>query len=245
MATKKAPAKTAEPLKNAPLDVRALLAKELQAQNSKINIATNDRLKFQKGGTIVAPDGSEGQEFEVVILDFVSVNLYYDRPYQKDVIFPPACFAIGEEPSMLVPSKNAPARCADSCSSCAFNQFESALVGKGKACKNTRLVAMAPADASSEDAPVWIASVPPTSIKSFDGYVSSLAVRHNMPPIGVVTKLYLDPASEFAAPRFQLVRALENEELEVFFGIREAAKKRLFVEPDVTGYEAPTKKRGR
>lgn len=245
MTKAKAKAAPAEPLKNAPLDIRAMLAKEAAESASKISVSNNDRIKFMKGGTIVAPDGSEGSEFDVVILDFVSVNLYYDRPYQKDVIFPPACFAIGESPSTMVPSKNAPVKCADTCASCAFNQFESALVGKGKACKNTRLIAVAPIDAAAGEEPIWIASIPPTSIKPFDAYVSSLAVRHNTSPLGVVTTMYLDPASDFAAPRFKLARALENEELEIFFAMRDSAKKRLFVEPDVSGYEAPVKKRGR
>lgn len=239
MAKAKTATPDARPLKNAPLDIQALLAKESEGIASKIAAPSGDRIKLNKNGTITCPDGSEGTEIEVVILDFVTVNLFYDRPYDKDVVFPPACFAIGPEPTLLTPSKNCPSRIADTCSACPNNQFGSALNGKGKACKNSRLVAVSPADAKEGDCPIWIVSVPPTSIKPFDAYVSGLAIKNKTIPVGVVTSLTLDPNSEYASPRFSVVRPLSAEELPLFFETRKEATVRLLAEPDVSGYEPP------
>lgn len=245
MAKAKPATSDARPLKNTPMNIQELIAKESEGIASKISAPSGDRIKFLKNGNIVCPDGSEGTELEVVVLDFITANLYYDRPFDKDNVFPPACFALGPEPTLLVPSKNSPARNADTCSACPNNQFGSALNGKGKACKNSRLVAVAPADAKEGDCPIWILSVPPTSIKAFDAYVSGLAIKNKTIPVGVVTSLTLDPNSEYASPRFSVVRPLNNEELPLFFEARPEALARLMAEPDVSGYEAPKAARGR
>lgn len=242
MAAPKKPSKTdARPTANLPMNIQEQLAKEAASIQSRIAAPSGDRITSKNNSLIIAPDGSEGTEMEVVILDFISCNLYYDRPYNKDVVIPPACFALGPEPTLLIPSKNAPVRQCDTCSGCTFNQFGSAIAGSGKACKNTRLLAISPADAATEDGdpPIWILSVPPASIKTFDAYVSNLAIKAKSVPVSVVTRLSLSEDSEYFSPRFDVVRPLTNEELGVFFPLRDAAKTRLMSEPDVSGYEPP------
>ena len=39
------------------------------------------------------------------------------------------------------------------------------------------------------EAPIWILSVPPTSLKAFDSYVHTLSAKHKTVPVGVVTEL--------------------------------------------------------
>jgi len=224
---------------NVPMTIQEQIAKEIANIQTKIAAPSGDRIEIKKNTTIITPDGSEGEELEIVILDFVTSNLYYDRPYNKDVITPPACFAIGPEPTLLIPSNDSPVRQADTCSSCPMNQFGSATTGAGKACKNARLLAVSPADWDGEEPPIWILSVPPASIKHFDSYVSNLAVRNKTIPIGVVTKLTLDSSSEYSSPRFEVVRPLDSNELSSYFQLRESASARLNTQPDVTGYEPP------
>jgi hypothetical protein len=190
----------------------------------------------------------EGETLEVVIIDFVSSNLFYDGPFDRDNPQPPACFAIGAEPSLLVPSANSPNKQADTCSSCPNNQFGSAPTGKGKACKNTRLLALMPAAAlenPKEEAPIWILSVPPTSLKAYDSYVHTLAAKHRTVPIGVITEITLDPANTFASPRFSVVRPLQPNELAAFMPRREEANQRLTAEPDTSQYVPPKPATGR
>lgn len=239
MAKPSKPATPARPTPNVPMNIQAQLEAEAALIKSRIAAPSGDRIRFNGNKSMTAPDGSEGSELECVVLDFVSSNLYYDRPYNKDVVLPPACFAIGPEPSLLIPGKSAPVKQADTCSSCPMNQFGSALTGAGKACKNTRLVAVCPSDSEAGNTPIWILSIPPTSIKSFDAYVSSLATKNRTLPIGVVTRITLDPKSDYAAPRFEVVRPLSAEELPIFFEARAEAFERLTTEPDVSGYEPP------
>ena len=226
---------------NLPVNYEEQLAKEAAEIAKRIAAPTGDRIRFNANRAFITPDGMEGETLEVVIIDFVSSNLFYDGPFDRDNPQPPGCFAIGPEPSLLVPSPNAPNKQAETCSSCPNNQFGSAPNGKGKACKNTRLLALMPASAleSDEEAPIWILSVPPTSLKAYDSYVHSLASKHRTVPIGVVTEISLDPANTFASPRFRVVRPLKPTELGVFMERRDEANGRLTAEPDVSQYVPP------
>lgn len=230
-----------------PVNYEEQLAKEAAEIAKRIAAPTGDRIRFNANRAFITPDGMEGEALEVVIVDFVSSNLFYDGLFDRDNPQPPACFAIGSEPSMLVPSTNSPNKQADSCTVCPNNQFNSAPNGKGKACKNTRLLALIPItalDTPEQEAPIWILSVPPASLKAFDGYVHSLASKHRTTPAGVVTQITLDPANTFASPRFAVERPLQPNELGVFMPRRGEANQRLMVEPDVSQYVAPKAGKG-
>lgn len=232
---------------NLPVNYEEQLAREAAEIAKRIAAPTGDRIRFNANRAFITPDGMEGETIEAVIIDFVSSNLFYDAPYDRDNPQPPGCFAIGPEPSLLTPSPNAPNKQAETCSSCPNNQFGSASNGKGKACKNTRLLALMPVSAleSDEEAPIWVLSVPPTSLKAFDSYVHSLASKHRTVPIGVVTEISLDPANTFASPRFRVVRPLKPTELKVFMERRDEASARLNAEPDVSQYTPPAPAAGR
>jgi len=227
---------------NLPVNYEEQLAKELVEITKRIAAPTGDRIRFNANRAFIAPDGTEGDTLETVIVDFVSSNLFYDSPFDRDNPQPPACFAIGPEPALLVPSPNSPNKQSDACATCPNNQFGSSLTGKGKACKNTRLLALMPAaalDNPDVEAPIWILSVPPTSIKTFDAYVHSLLVKQKTVPISVITEISLDPSSTYASLRFKAIRPLQNDELGIFMTRREEANKRLIVEPDVSQYTPP------
>lgn len=229
-----------------PINYQEQLAKEAAEISKKIAAPSGDRIRMS-GPKLIAPDGQEGETLEVIVIDFVSSNLYYDDTYDRDNPKPPACFAIGPEPTMLVPSTSSPDKQSDTCSACPNNQFGSR--GKGKACKNTRVLAVVPItalDTPDEPAPIWIMSIPPTSVKVFDAYVQSLVARHNTVPIGVVTQITMDQTSSFSAPKFSVVRPVAADEFPVFMQRRAEAQTRLLTEPDVSQYEPPkATRRGR
>jgi hypothetical protein len=231
---------------NLPINYQEQLLKEAQEISKRIAAPSGDRIKIDSHG-FTLPDGTQGEEMHVVIVDFVSANMYYDRPYNKDNPSPPACFAIGREPSLLIPSENSPQKQAESCTGCPMNQFNTALVGKGKACKNTRLLAVLPLKAvteAQEDAPLYIMQIPPTSLKVFDRYVATIASRFKRPPIGIATKVTPNTTLDYAAPIFESVAVLEDAEIAFAMERRADATARLIAEPDVTDYEPPPK-RGR
>lgn len=223
------------------VSIKEALAQEIAALASRVAPSGGDKIQL-KGKKFKLPDGSESETLDVVIVDFVAVHNFYEGAYDPNNISPPACFAIGQNPSQLVPSNNAPVKQSDSCAACPMNQYGSALTGNGKACKNIRRIAILPPDAD-DDTPLWIMDVSPTGLKSFDGYVRSAAAKFNMPPIGLVTQISFDPNVDYASLRFGDPRP--NENFEAHWGRRAEAQERLMQEPDTSqfGVVAPPKSR--
>jgi hypothetical protein len=202
----------------------------------RIAPAGGDKIALTQAKKFKLPDGrtSDGP-LDLVIVDFVTVHNYYEGAYDKDNIVPPNCFAIGINPLQMVPSVNAPERQADNCQTCPMNQFGSS--GKGKACKNGRLLAVLPPDAD-EDTPMMVLSVPPTSIKAFDGYVAAVASKFGMSPAGVVTTISMDDGVDWAQLKFGNPVINDNLEGTASDARLDYAEKRLKQEPDVSGFEA-------
>lgn len=219
---------------NAIVNFDELLAKKAAELASKISKPTGDRIKVTQSKQFRFPDGtSSGGPFEAIIVDFVSTNLFYEGAFNKDDIAPPDCFAIGEQPSLLVPSDNSPKKQAQTCAACPQNQFGSA--GRGKACKNSRLLAVLPPD-FAEDTPIWLLSVSPTALKAFDAYVASIMATFNAPPVKVVTTIGFDPKVDYPSLRFG--NPQPNERLAESVGKMEEARRRLLTEPDYSAIQA-------
>ena len=85
------------------------------------------------------------------------------------------------------------------------------------------------------DSHIWILSVPPGSIRFFDTFVSTvLKGQYSLPPIGVLTEIYMDQNKDFAAPRFKVERVLDDEELAFYYGRKGEATATLFQKPVTT-----------
>jgi len=217
--------------------IRAQLAKQAEDAKNKTGPIGGNKIRLEPG-KFVLPNGSESTEpLNLVVIDFVSVNTFYEGIYDPKNITPPACFAIGASLSELVPSDSSPVKQCDACSACPMNQFGSS--GAGKACKNSRLLAVLPPDAT-EDTDMWILQVSPTALRSFDGFVQSVARQFQVPPVGVVVEVSLDPTQTYPTLRFG--NPSPNEALEVCFNRQAEAQELLAVEPDVSGYQAPVAK---
>lgn len=175
------------------VSVKDMMAKQIASLADKTQPATGNKIRVTQDKQFVLPDGTKTREpLSMVIVDFCSRNLFYSGAYDKDNIQPPACFAIGENPKKLVPSANSPEKQSDDCVDCPNNAWNSAGDGKpGKACKNTRLMAVLPPDAAPGD-PMWLLEASPTAIRGFDGYVNGLATRMNLAPFAVVTTVTFD-----------------------------------------------------
>jgi len=251
-AAKKTAAKTA-PLKATPAEAKTSVAVRKPASSAIVSI--QEQLKAQaaamgertqpaggnkirtKGKNFILPDGTETPgPLELVIVDFTTVNKFYEGKYDPKNIAPPACFAIGVNPRSMTPSPNSPNLQADSCQGCPMNEFGSS--GEGKACKNGRMLAVLPPEADDKT-DLWILEVAPTGIKGFDGYVGSVARTFQMPPVSVVTTVSLDENVDY--PRLMFGNPVPNENLEVCFARQAEAQELLRVEPDVSGYKAPAK----
>lgn len=217
------------------VSIQAQLKAQAEAAAGKIAPASGISIRATQDKQFQLPNGQKVTELELVVVDFVSRNEFYEGAYDKDNITPPACFAIHPEPKNMVPSENSPVKQADTCGECPMNQFGSA--GKGKACKNGRVLAVLPPDADA-DTPMWLLKVSPTALKGFDGFVAGVLRTFQMPPVGVVVKVSFDEGQTYASMVFN--DPTPNENLEVHFARMDEAKALLAVEPDVSTYgQAP------
>lgn len=217
------------------VDIAAQMKAELAGLADRTAPASGDKIQL-KGKQFSMPDGSKADSIEVVIVDFMAVNNYYEGTYDAKNITPPTCFAIGQIPTTLVPSKNAPVLQSDTCSACPMNVFGSS--GDGKACKNQRRLAVLPPEADA-DTPLWILDVSPTGLKSFDGYVRSAASKFGVLPIGLITTITFDDQVDYPSLRFGEPKP--NVSMEQHWPRRGEAMERLLQEPDVSSYAAPAK----
>lgn len=182
-----------------------------------------------KGKIFTFPDDHTETSFDGIIVNYVSTNTYYAEAYNPNNIVPPTCFAIGENPHSMVPSDNSPQKQAASCGECPMNQWGSD--GKGKACKNGRLLAILPPAPSADDAPVFL-RVPPTSLRAFDTYVAKLASVLGRPPVGVVTTISVDESSDYLKLKFEAKG--NNENVGIAMDRLPEVKDLLMQEPDLS-----------
>ena len=170
--------------------IDAELANEVALLKGAIAAPSGNRIKADPSGDFILPDGLNlGNSFEVVVLSFISANRFYSGP---NLISPPDCFSFGTTLNDMVPDDDAPNKQHGDCRSCPMNQFGSSSNGSGKACKNTRELAVllidpeAPDAHNEPDAPIYTMSLPPTAIKSFDAGVGYVARTLNAPPIKAI-----------------------------------------------------------
>lgn len=216
----------------------------LNSIKTRIQAPSGDKIRITQFKKFRLPTGEETEgPIEAVIVDFVSANVFYKNGFDKDDMGPPDCFAIHPEPSLLVPSANSPDRQSNTCASCPNNQWGTGARGKGKACKNTRVLAVLPADAQPDTAP-WILTVSPTGIKGFDEYVRNLAGKEII-PLQLVTQIGFDKAVDYPSLKFTGQRPLSTDEYPTFEGKLQAARERLLVEPDTTKVAVPAAPAGR
>lgn len=243
-ATKKTPTKTAAKPSTAVAtkktsslavaDIKAQLMKQAEDSKNRVAAGGGVSIRITQDKQFLLPDGVKTREpLELVVVDFVSRNEFYEGAFNKDDLVPPNCFAINPDFRKMVPSANAPEKQADDCASCPMNQFGSA--GAGKACKNTRLLAVLPPDAE-EDTPLWLLKVSPTAIKRFDSFVASVNRTHQMPPIAVVVTVGLDESSDY--PSLVFSDPVPNENLQAHYPRIDEAKELLMREPDVSAFGA-------
>lgn len=227
MATKQ----TAKSKVNLPVDITAAQAAEVALMKKRVNAPMGDKIKT-KGKVFTLPDGTSGTELQCIVVDFVTAHKYYPTGYVEGSPLPPSCFALGLEQSGMTPSVNSVDKQCESCTACWANQFKSAPTGKGKACKNERLLAILPLDADA-DTPLAILEVSPTGLTSFDAAVTK-AANANKPLRSFVTKISFSPEVAYATCRFELV-SLAGKELELLAqGRKDEAMARLMTEPDTS-----------
>jgi hypothetical protein len=220
------------------VSIQEALKAQAAAMVGRIAPPTGNTIKVTQDKKFLLPDGNKVDgPLDLVVVDFTNKNTYYEGAYDPNNISAPNCFAIHQIVKEMAPSNNAPDKQCDDCASCPMNQFGSA--GKGKACKNTRVLAVLPPDAD-ESTPLWLLNVSPTAIKGFDSFVGAVNRTYEMPPIATIVEVDFNPAETFASLTFSNPRP--NENLAAHYPRQEEARALLAVEPDVSSFGQTTAK---
>lgn len=222
---------------NLPVDANEQMAREVAALANRIQAPSGNKIAITQDKQFKLPNGDADDTMQGIIVDFVSYNAYYDKPYNPNDITPPNCFALGEVPSELSRSDNSPdPQCDGPCAGCWANQWKSSPTSNGKACGNHKLLAILPPNADAET-PLMLLKVSPTGLKSFDGYVASVARNFQRPPYGVITEVSFDENSTYATLRFGNPQPCSTDQLALAMSRREEARAMLLIEPDVSSFE--------
>ena len=215
-------------------------AAELEALRARLATPSGDKIKISNK-QFKLPSGDVLDFLDVVVVDFVYFNTYYENAYDSNNIVPPNCFSLSLESKGMVPSANAPDVQHTTCAGCWANEFGSS--GKAKACQNRVLMAVLPTDAN-EETPFAILDISPTAVKGFSSYVAGVARSLQRLPYGVVTHIECNPATKHDVAIFSDPQALDMDDVEqaafvqMIRSRREEARDRLMTEPDVTAFKA-------
>lgn len=146
----------------------------------------------------------------------------------------------------------------DLCKTCPHNEWGSSDTGRGKACSERRRMALLPAGYYQpkrgsrdmelhlydeiehyQNADIAYLKLPVTSVKDWARYVTDLASRLRRPPMGVISRVYLepDPKSQFRV-KFDMLEELPEELYETIMQRHEEAKNGI-----IFPYRAPTGER--
>ena len=200
-----------------------------------------------KNGKFMLGDDELPQPLNVIIVDSRFENAFYTTAYDPDNPQPPGCYAVGTDQDELVPAEDVPERQSDSCFDCPQNEWGSADVGRGKACRNLRRLALSPADdldsitTETEAASLKIA---PTGLSGFSGLFKKIAKALKLPPFGVVTALETEQNGNYFIVKPKLVGPIEdNALLQTILILRESSGDILETGYDFSNYEAPSKKK--
>jgi hypothetical protein len=212
---------------NVPMSIEDEIKKQLEAQRGQLGALPSNKIST-KGKEFTLPNGQQGKEIEVVIIDFVWFMVNYPGVYNANNPQQPNCFAVGRENPMsgeLKPHEDSAEPQHDNCKDCPKNQWKSAPTGNGKACKNQRRLVVLPPDADESTEPMTL-YVSPGGLKHFDAYVSRLAAEHKMLPVQVVTKIYFDKDQVYPLLRFEMIGV--NDNLQMFWNKRDSSQELLF-----------------
>lgn len=190
------------------------LAKQAEiAAGMEAGTGTGQFFSLQSGVLSFAGAPIPENKMAVVILDGILENVYYAGKYNPDSPTGPSCFAFGRSEADMVPHEVAVEAGTsqggegNSCATCPMNEWGTAETGRGKACRNTRRLAMVMAgdfDAQGRfqmitdpehfaSAGIAYMRLPVTSIKGYAAFVKQLAATTKRPPHGIVTKITLVP----------------------------------------------------
>lgn len=179
-------------------------------------------LSFKSGVMSINDVPVPGNRMPIIVLDSVFENKYYEGRYNPNKIVSPTCWAIAREDSELAPNKElVDDQQSIKCEGCERNEWGSDPDGgRGKACKNTRRVAIIHADAlkggpaAIKKADVIVFSPPVTSVKNYSAFANQVATVLKVPPLAIEAEIAVEPdAKNQFSVHFRANSQIEDESL--------------------------------
>ena len=224
----------------------ATIDQELAARAAEVSKQVGQpdskKISVDRNGNFTGAGGLNlGNEITVCVVDFCSANDYYTAAYDPNNPKPPVCFARGRDIADMYPEETAPEPQSELCASCPHNHFGSR--GNGKACKNTRNLAVVFADeleglGEGEVPELHLLSVPPTALKSFDAFALQTARLMNGPPIKALVTIKVVQQGNFNTLQFTTPEP--NPHYADVYPLMDAAEGIIGRLPDLTNY-VPTR----
>lgn len=177
-------------------ELLAAMAKKATAieKPTTSNIGTRAGILTYNGTPV--PDN----KLSVIVIASTHANLYYEGAYDEKNPTNPVCYAYSEDGENMRPHPKSSKPQHEDCATCPWNAWESdPNGGRGKACKNSRRLALIPADTTAEDlktAEIATLQLPVTSVKVWAQYVNKLSTLFARPPLGVYTTIGSVPDRE-------------------------------------------------
>ena len=206
------------------VDMRAQLKANLEAMRDRVDTSSTGGRISTAGKIFTIPGGATSSgPLSLVILDWRIAHAYYTGIYDPAKPKAPDCWAMSSTLNCAPdPAKVRTPKHSD-CQSCPFNEWGSR--GKGKACKETRRLAVAPLDAKPGDTP-FLLEVSPTGIKSFEGLITTLQSK-GVTPMEAVTEVAFRSDATYPTLVFSPAALLTDEQLAVMFEINSRSAKIL------------------
>ena len=182
-----------------------MLAK-LAKKATKVEKPTTSAIGVRAGVLNYNGNAVPQNKLECIIIASTHANAYYEDAFNPNDIKSPVCYAYSPDPDEveMVPHPKSSKPQSDKCETCPMNQWGSdPKGGRGKACKNTRRLAIIPADVTAADvqtAEVATLNLPVMTVsKMWTPYVHKLATLYQRPPLAFKTVIGTkpDPKSQF------------------------------------------------
>lgn len=206
------------------------LAKQAAVASGMEDSTATGQFFSTKSGILAFNDAPlPGNEMAVIILDAILENVFYEGKYDPDSPQGPTCFAFGRDEKAMAPHKvvfENETQQSGTCIDCPMNEWASAETGRGKACRNTRRLAMIPAGTFDRDgkfkafededhfasAGIAFMKLPVTSVKAYAAFVKQVAGALKRPPHAIFTRVKVvpDPKTQFKV-LFEPLKEVPND----------------------------------
>lgn len=170
------------------------------------------RIKIPSGGNIVfeiPTDDPDNPNYvktvEGVLIHHHDANAYWPEGSEYNENTAPLCSSVDGKQGIGEPG--------GLCAMCGMNQYGTAPEGRGKACKNMRMLYLLQ---SGESIPIQI-SLPPTSLKPFKTFINQAFLLRRRPSYSSVIQIGLrkenNGGNDYSVATFRLIGNFEGEQL--------------------------------